>query len=168
MVLAVASANGVFWIVSTGNLTTTKLLGGAILMGLGIAAMHYTGMRAMGMEAVMSYNTAYVLYSVLIAILTSGAALLLAFNINRLPELFWLPGRLMAAFLMGMAICGMHFTGMKALGIKPFPNCIFLTSNQPFHGLTTAVIIVTGIIFGVSAYLALKAETYARPVERTR
>jgi NO-binding membrane sensor protein with MHYT domain len=126
-------------------------------MGLGITAMHYTGMGAMSMQADMTYSIPYVFASMIIAIIASGGALLLAFNVGHLPEMIGLPGRLMAAFLMALAICGMHYTGMYALSIHPFADCRYI-DKQSFYGLTTAATVATGLIFGVSAYLVLKPD----------
>jgi PAS domain S-box-containing protein len=79
-----------------------------ILMGLGIVAMHYTGMAAMRMPASLSYDPIFVALSVAIAIGASVAALWLAFRNTDLAQ------RLMASVIMGLAISGMHYTAMRA------------------------------------------------------
>ncbi|MFL5003533.1 MAG: MHYT domain-containing protein [Xanthobacteraceae bacterium] len=79
-----------------------------ILMGLGIVAMHYTGMAAMRMPASLSYDPVFVALSVAIAIGASVAALWLAFRNTDLVQ------RLMASVIMGLAISGMHYTAMHA------------------------------------------------------
>ena len=75
-------------------------------MGLGIAAMHYTGMAAMRGHAELSYDRLLVALSLIIAIGASTAALWLAFRTTDLWQ------KLAAAVVMGLAISGMHYTGM--------------------------------------------------------
>jgi C4-dicarboxylate-specific signal transduction histidine kinase len=77
-------------------------------MGLGIVAMHYTGMAAMRGHAELDYDRLFVALSVVIAIGASTAALWLAFQTTDLWQ------RLIAALVMGLAISGMHYTGMRA------------------------------------------------------
>lgn len=81
---------------------------GGLLMGLGIVAMHYTGMAAMRAPAELSYDHALVALSVLIAVAASTTALWLA---SRDPGL---GARAAAAGCMGLAISAMHYTGMGA------------------------------------------------------
>jgi len=78
------------------------------LMGLGIALMHYTGMAAMRMPGHIAYDPSLVALSVAIAIAAATAALWLAFRQHGLTE------RLAAAGVMGLAVAGMHYTGMAA------------------------------------------------------
>ena len=77
-------------------------------MGLGVAAMHYTGMAAMRMQAHLDYNLGIVGISLGIAVVASIAALWLGFNTTRLWQI------VASALVMGLAVCGMHYTGMKA------------------------------------------------------
>jgi diguanylate cyclase (GGDEF)-like protein len=97
-----------------GNLSLARLAVSGVLMGLGIAAMHYTGMAALRMQPGIEYVPTLLLASVAIAIAASTAALWIA-NVLRSsrPGILWLR-RLGAALLMGAAIVGMHYTGMAA------------------------------------------------------
>lgn len=90
-----------------------KFYAGALLMGLGISAMHYIGMAAMNMSPNIVYNPITVALSVVIAIGASGTALfLLSYQIqhNQLNHSF----KLLSALIMGLAITGMHYVGMFA------------------------------------------------------
>ena len=82
-------------------------------MGAGVAGMHYTGMIAMRMAPGIAYDPALFALSILIAVLASGAALWIAFNLRhnttRVRRM-----RLLGAVVMGIAIVGMHYTGMAA------------------------------------------------------
>jgi PAS domain S-box-containing protein len=84
------------------------ILGGGVLAGAGIAAMHYTGMAAMRMASRLSYDPVFVGLSVVIAIAAATAALWLSLRPHRLRQ------QLGSAVVMGAAISGMHFTGMAA------------------------------------------------------
>ena len=84
------------------------ILGGGVLAGAGIAAMHYTGMAAMRMASRLSYDPVLFGLSVVIAIAAATAALWLTLR----PQRLW--QQLGSAIVMGAAISGMHFTGMAA------------------------------------------------------
>jgi len=82
------------------------LIVAAVLMGLGIATMHYVGMIAVHSAVHMTHDPLYVLASVVIAIAASGLALWLAFSADRRPPLF------LCALALGCAVSGMHYTAM--------------------------------------------------------
>src|SRR3546814_12864529 len=75
-------------------------------MGLGILAMHYTGMAAMRGPVELNYDRLWVALSVIIAIGAATAAVWLTFRTTG--------QQLAAAIIMGLAISGMHYTGMRA------------------------------------------------------
>ena len=79
-----------------------------LFMGLGIAGMHYTGMAAMRMPASLSYDASWLAISIFIAIAASIVALWLAFRKTGAPQ------KAIASVLMGFAVSGMHFSGMRA------------------------------------------------------
>lgn len=79
---------------------------GGLLMGCGVAAMHYTGMVAMQTPGELHLNKGLTAASVLIAIGAATAALWLARRDATLGQ------RVGAAVIMGLAIAGMHYTGM--------------------------------------------------------
>jgi NO-binding membrane sensor protein with MHYT domain len=94
-----------------------------VFMGLGITAMHYTGMVAMKMEPGIRYAPGLFGASVLIAIGASIAALTIAFSLPQgRAQRNW--HTLVAASVMGAAIVGMHFTGMAAALFAPNAFCI--------------------------------------------
>ncbi|MFY9291429.1 MAG: MHYT domain-containing protein [Methylorubrum rhodinum] len=81
------------------------------VMGLGVAAMHYTGMAAMQVHGNLAFSPSIVALSVAIAVSAATAALWLTFR----PSNPW--QKLGAACLMGAAVAGMHYTGMAAATI---------------------------------------------------
>ncbi|WP_158280192.1 MHYT domain-containing protein [Azospirillum sp. TSH100] len=86
-----------------------------IIVGLGVAAMHYLGMAAMVLPARIAYEPTLWGLSVAIAAAAATAGLWLASRIHRLRE------RALAALVMAVAVCGMHYTGMAALVVQVDP-----------------------------------------------
>ncbi|HET6397426.1 MAG TPA: MHYT domain-containing protein [Pseudoxanthomonas sp.] len=100
-------------IVGTGVFNWGKLAVAGLLTGIGVAGMHYTGMAAMRMPAAIVYSPNVVALSVVIAVVASCAALWLAFNLRGWAQM------LGSALVMGVAVCGMHYTGMYAARFVP-------------------------------------------------
>jgi diguanylate cyclase (GGDEF)-like protein/PAS domain S-box-containing protein len=105
--------------VSRERLGLRNLAGGGVLMGIGIAAMHYTGMAAMQMTPPIRYDATLFTLSILVAIVASWAALWIAFQLRGESLLSGIWRRAGSAMLMGAAICGMHYTGMAAAIFSP-------------------------------------------------
>ena len=81
---------------------------GSLLAGVGVCVMHYMGMFAMNMRATMTLDPMIVAGSAVIAVGAAGAALWLAFNLTKVID------QVVAAAVMGVAVCSMHFVGMMA------------------------------------------------------
>ncbi|EFF74243.1 MHYT domain-containing protein [Achromobacter piechaudii] len=107
-IVAAGFSGWAFWYVGRERFTFGRCLIGGMAAGLGVAAMHYLGMGAMRMPAVLLWNLPIVVLSVLIAVIAASAALWLAFNTQ---NEFQRGG---AAILMAIAVCGMHYTGAGA------------------------------------------------------
>jgi len=112
-VFAVIGTASGFVLAASDRADTRRVLASGIPMGIGIVAMHYTGMAAMQMPAVIHYDPVLVIVSIAIAVAASSAALWLAFREIGL----WRRGA--AAGVMGMAVSGMHYTGMAAAHFIP-------------------------------------------------
>ncbi len=100
--------------VSRATLDMKRLVVGALVMGAGIAAMHYCGMAGIRIVPGITYDPWLFTASVLIAVTASFAALWLAFKLRRGRSWQMVVARIGAATLMGLAISGMHYTGMAA------------------------------------------------------
>jgi len=95
-----------------------RVLAGSVLMGGGIASMHYIGMAAMRLSAVCEFNAFLVFLSVVFAVLISLAALWITFHFrDEKGGIDW--GKTAGAVLMGSAIPVMHYTGMAAASFTP-------------------------------------------------
>jgi NO-binding membrane sensor protein with MHYT domain len=117
IVAILAPALGLFIVGrSDGGLLNLPL--GGVLTGLGVTLMHYTGMAAMIMPAKISYDPTLFIASIVIAIVAATVALWLAFNLRGNLQRFG------SAFVMGIAVCGMHYTGMYALKLEPTKEAV--------------------------------------------
>ena len=105
--------------VSGQTLGPVRVLVGSVIMGAGIATMHYTGMAAMRMPATLTYNPVVFMLSVVFAIVVSLVALVLAFHLRSNAIRAWDWRKLASALLMGAAIPAMHYTGMAAARFAP-------------------------------------------------
>ena len=110
-----ASAVALF-LVSRSKLGVVRASLGSILMGGGIAAMHYIGMAAMRLPAMCHYSRPLFILSVILAIVISFVALWLAFHL-RGDAATW--RKTISALVMGAAIPVMHYTGMAAATFTP-------------------------------------------------
>jgi PAS domain S-box-containing protein len=99
----------------------SRLTISAVLMGVGIAAMHYSGMAAMRPEALLRYDPALVAISVVVAIALSFVSLGIRFQVHRLQS-SPMAATVIAASVMGCAVAGMHYTAMQASIFFPLPD----------------------------------------------
>lgn len=112
IVAIVASLNGLYFICQP-NVSTKKLIIGGTFMGLGISGMHYIGMAAMkGFH--IHYQPFLFILSILIAIGASTIALMLAFQFRENQTGIGNKAKMISGIIMGVAITGMHYTGMAA------------------------------------------------------
>jgi NO-binding membrane sensor protein with MHYT domain/nitrogen-specific signal transduction histidine kinase len=89
---------------------------GALLVGSGICAMHYIGMGALHFTGVVMWDRSWILYSLLIAVMASwGAMEMLGRSGTGMKDL---GSRLVASVIIAIAICGMHYAGMRAFMLK--------------------------------------------------
>jgi signal transduction histidine kinase/ActR/RegA family two-component response regulator len=142
LLLPVLVSGLALWQVSQLTLPIRRLAGGAVLMGIGINAMHYTGMAAMRMQPGITYDIGLFAASVAIAIGASGAALWIAFRLRHALPNAWL-ARGAAAAVMGLAIVGMHYTGMAAASFPLGSICMAAQNGFSQDGLAMMVIVTT-------------------------
>ena len=102
------------YIIGYGKLRHWTLAVGALVMGAGICVMHYSGMWAMHMAPGIVYQPALFAASVAIAVAASGAALLIIAYLKEVRSARDIALRVGAALIMGLAVAGMHYTGMAA------------------------------------------------------
>jgi hypothetical protein len=88
-----------------------RLIAGGVITGLAVALMHYTGMWAVQTQGTIAYDKGLVALSILIAVVAATAALWFTLVLES-PVL-----RFVAGLVMGVAVVGMHYTGMAAVRV---------------------------------------------------
>jgi two-component system, sensor histidine kinase and response regulator len=120
MAVAILASAVALFVASRNTLTTTVAVLGSVLMGGGIAAMHYIGMDAMRMPAMCIYSYAVVTLSVFLGIAISFVAIRLTFAVRHHTSSWsWQKSR--NALLMGLAIPVTHYVGMAAVSFVSAP-----------------------------------------------
>lgn len=155
MLLAIVVCGIGLFIVGRGTSSILKLLLGGTITGLGVAGMHYTGMAAMNMPATISYNTGIFSASIVIAVVAAVAALWLAFNLRGGLQRFG------SAFVMGVAVCGMHYTGMAALILTPngATESIARTASTNSFMVSIYIFIITAVVLTILLMISILGST---------
>jgi PAS domain S-box-containing protein len=138
---AIVASAVALYVVSRQTMNAFRALAGSVLMGAGIASMHYIGMAAMRSPAMCQLSSFLVVLSVVFAVLISLAALWITFHFrDEKAASIW--GKAAGAVVMGAAIPVMHYTGMAAAS--------FTLSDMPVD-LSHAVSISTLGTLGIAA-----------------
>jgi PAS domain S-box-containing protein len=142
LLVAILVTGAGFHVMSRARGSIVPLAAAGVFMGLGVVAMHYIGMAAMRMGAVLSYDPLWVGISVVIAVVAATAALWLASRDRHHFERFG------AAALMGAAIAGMHYAGMRAAiftmapGAEMAPDASSASQPMLAAGVATAAFFI--------------------------
>jgi len=149
-----ASAVALF-VVSRNEMGLFRVVVGSIAMGGGIATMHYTGMAAMRLAAMMRWSSGIVTVSVILAMGIALVALLLAFHFREeRGTIGW--QKFGSAVVMGLAIPVMHYTGMAAVVFTPSSVAPDLAHAVSISALgITGITIVTIMVLGLSLVTSL-------------
>jgi diguanylate cyclase len=146
LLLAIAASSVALSVVSRETLTTRRLLGGGLMMGAGIGAMHYTGMAAMRSSAMEHYNLWIVALSVFTAAGFSWLALWIAFVSGRSKQ-NETRMRMAAGVVMGLGIAAMHYIAMVGVRFTLSPMQFSMSGTIKVDRLGESVIaVVTGLI----------------------
>jgi len=136
IIAVVACGGGLLIVRGFRHIGFVRLLCAGSVVGFGVTAMHYTGMAALRLPGTVGYSPGLWSVSVLIAFGAATAALWLSIEVN----LVW--QRVVAAFVMAGAICGMHYVGMAAAVIHLNPTAV-VTVGMATGPLSAAVVIIT-------------------------
>jgi diguanylate cyclase (GGDEF)-like protein len=148
-----------------------RLAGAAVIMGLGIAGMHYSGMHAIRIVPLITYEPKLLIASIVIAIVASFAALWLFFRLRRGGTWRVILQRSAAAIVMGAAIVGMHYTGMFASQFAPGSYCIGATATSSvwlamvIGGFALGVLLITMILIMYDAHLESRSRQHSAALE---
>ncbi len=153
MLIAIVVVSIGLLIVGFGGERTAPLLSGGLMIGIGVAGMHYVGMSALRMPDMMHYNISLVILSVVIAVVAGTAALWAALRLDSLGSAF------VACLIMGVAVSAMHYTGIAALKLSASPAV-----GMP--GGASASSFLVPLIFGISILtMTLTAAISLSPTE---
>ncbi|QAA95250.1 putative bifunctional diguanylate cyclase/phosphodiesterase [Pollutimonas thiosulfatoxidans] len=155
LVVAIASSAFALWISSSRkHLDWRRLCCGALVLGGGIAAMHYSGMHAMLMAPAIVYDAGLFVLSVIVAVMSSGAALWMTFRLRyRLSHAILF--RCGAAVIMGCAIVGMHYSGMAAAQFPLGSICGAARFGMDNNWLSILVTLVTVAVLGITLIISV-------------
>ena len=112
--------------------------GGAIV-GIGISAMHYTGMVAYRIDGLVEWRWGYVAASVVLSSALSAAAFWTCRSHQRARQIG-------GALLLGLAVAALHFTGMAAMKID-------VLTLHPEQGLSDATMNALAILTACASLL---------------
>src|ERR1700730_5365803 len=99
--------------VSIGEPTLLRVASSAVLLGLGIASMHYVGMHGLAGNFSMQHDIPMVLLSVLVAIVAAYGGLR-AFLARQAGIRL-----IVRSIAFGVAVSGMHYTAMEGVHFVP-------------------------------------------------
>lgn len=126
-----------------------SLMPGGLLVGLGIASMHYTGMVAMRMQGAVSYDPGWLLVSSAVAIAGGTAAM---WSVLRLHG-FW--STVGASLITAVAIGGMHYAGMASIRMTGQPMAMAGAGATAEEFLLPAVVVIGTLTFLIAFAVAL-------------
>ena len=146
---------------ATANRDIANKLAGGLLIGLGVAGMHYTGMTSFVTQGTIQWEAATIGASVIVGVLGSIGALILAGEARAFPR------QVMAGVMLTGGVFALHFTAMGAITIVPDPSVI--VPDQLGGVMTLAVATITGLIIlgGLGAVL-IESTTSRSALERIR
>ncbi|MGF6524877.1 putative bifunctional diguanylate cyclase/phosphodiesterase [Variovorax sp. PvP013] len=166
--VAVAASGIALWVSSQKDFSVKRLGIASLAMGAGICAMHYAGMAALDMAPGIVWDRGTVALSAAIAVGTSAAAMGI-FALVRQRQERRLGVQLLAALVMGLAVCGMHYTGMAAASF-PVGSVCRSADALSGAGLTGLVVVASCLLLGGTLFTSLleaRLQVVARRLSRS-
>ncbi len=155
LVAAMAASAVALHVVSQARWSWRTAVAGSVVMGSGIGGMHYIGMAAMRLHAHATWNVAIIVLSVFIAVAVSMVALWLAFRF-RSEKRDVAPLKIASAAMMGVAIVGLHYTGMAAASFHPVPGVSVAPQGTALTALgIESIVLVTFVVLGSTILTSL-------------
>ena len=157
LLAAIAASAVALFTVSREHMSVQSRITASLFTGGGIAAMHYIGMAAMRLPAMMEYRWSMVALSVVIAVLVSLAAIMLAFEMRQEKTLS--QRKLLSALMMGSAIPLMHYTGMWAVKFHASDHAMDLSPISLVSVISISSLGVVTISYVTFAFLVAAIAT---------
>jgi NO-binding membrane sensor protein with MHYT domain len=146
------------FIVGYGRRSAARIVTAGVLTGLGVAGMHYAGMGAMRLNGTVGYDRVRVALSLVIAVVAATVALWFTVSVRR-PA--WIAA---AAAVMGVAVAGMHYTGMSAVSVHLHDDATAVSGVVALDYLVPMLVFVLLVVLTlVAAVLAPSMEEGAAP-----
>lgn len=141
LVIAIAGAGAGFIVAASGLTRLAPALGGGVT-GMAIAVMHYTGMMAYRVQGIISWNSGYLLTSIILSVGLSAIAIHLVTRKSLANR------RVLSAGVFFLAIISLHFTGMTAFQVTPLLVDNQFSNPEAMQALALAVASVALVIVG--------------------
>jgi NO-binding membrane sensor protein with MHYT domain len=148
MLIAIAVVGIGLFIVGFGQGGPLPLITGGVIIGLGVASMHYMGMSAMSMPDSMHYNMPLFILSVVIAIVAGTAALWAGTRVRGIPATIG------ASLVMGVAVSGMHYTGMAAMRVQA-DTMTGMSGSTPISFIVPLLVGISLLTFTLTLVISL-------------
>ncbi|MGD0702208.1 MAG: MHYT domain-containing protein [Trebonia sp.] len=142
MLIAIVVVGVGLFIVGFGDGGWRPLLLGGVIVGIGVATMHYLGMEAMSMPDTMRYNVPLFVMSVVIALVAGTAALWAGTRVRGIGA------TVVASLIMGVAVSGMHYTGMAAMRV--YADAKMSPGSMAAMGGAGAISFIVPLLAGIS------------------
>ncbi len=157
MIVAILTAVIAFFLFTIKNPQIKHYVLSGVVLGLAIATMHYTGMKGMN-NVVIHYEIGLFSLSIVIAMVAATAALWLAVRSDQGSFRKRVRLRSVSALIAGVAIVGMHYTGMFA---AVFTSAKMMTSGVLIEPTYLAIFIATIVISIMVVALTLSISKYS-------
>lgn len=157
LIVAVVGSTAGLVIAGSGLSRFTPVLGGAVV-GLSIAAMHYTGMMAYRVQGLVSWDVPFLVASIVLSVGFAAAALHYGMQPHK-------HACNIMAGLLALGITALHFTGMTAFNVQPMLVDGAVSNSDALQALALAVAGMALVIVGAgfASFLiddSMRAETY--------
>ena len=172
LMIAIAVSGLALAIASRPEVNFARLAAGAVAMGIGISAMHYCGMTAIQIAPMIRYEPVLLAASVAVAIAASFVALWLFVYLRSGRSVQMAIARIGAAFVMGLAISGTHYTGMAASRFARNAYCTGAVGMDSVWLATTvgvvafALLSITTILLVYDAHLESRTRRHNEQLEQ--
>ena len=147
------------FVAGAGRRTLAKLLVGGGFTGIGIAAMHFTGMAAVRVQGALGYRTGLAAATLAVALVAGTVAVRLSTTVRGTATI------LASAALIALLVTGMHYTGMAAVRVRLSDGAAPVPGIEPIALLLPIVVATTAALIGLvfSALQTATAEDFSAP-----
>jgi PAS domain S-box-containing protein len=159
---SVLASSLALWLLTLKRQSVATLWVGGGLVGLGVGAMHYTGMLALEGPNGLHFNLLWVAVSVVVAVLLAVFAFWVRQALERRPLGLSPVGRnAVSGVLMGLSVSAMHYTGMAAVQFSgtAVPGDAWPASSRWLvAGIAGTVIAISLLVVLLAMVIRLRAQ----------